>query len=136
MYYIQMMSGFIFGQLFFMAICSYFIQKKLPNIDYFAAFKVYFKAEFGGFVVAISFVFLLLFVLSDFIDLTLTRQELLEKKETLTKFELIQKYFKSFSAVLGIFGQIIPFIALKKGLKAIRDYSKQNGLDDVQTDKI
>lgn len=135
MYYMLLLIGFIVGQLLFMAICSYYLQKDLPNIEYIKAFKIFFNKEFGGFVVALCFVFVLLFVLPDFINLNLTKQQLMEK-ENLTKVEQAQVYFRSLATLLGIFGQWIPFIVYKRGKKAIVDYSNKNGLDTSSIPQI
>lgn len=128
MYYSNLIIAFIVGQLFFTAICSFYLQKNLPNVDYWTAFKIFLKKEFGGLVVAISFVLMLLFVLPDFINLQMTREELL-KKENLTKVEQAQIWFKTIATAFGIFAQWIPFIVFKRGKKAIEDYAKQKGIE-------
>lgn len=126
MYYINALVAFTIGQFLFISICAYWLQKSIDNIDFPKAFTVFFHKEFGGFVVALAFTLALLFVLPDFINVNITRADLLQK-DKLTKFEEAQKWFRTIMTVIGVFAQWIPFVLFKKGKKALEDYANKIG---------
>lgn len=128
MYYLLVIAAVILGQTFTAAFLSWRHQISNDLIVYPTAFKVYIQKNIGTFVVIITFTSLVLFVLSDWMDLSLTRAELIAKGK-LTKVEAIQSKFKTYAAFYGIFAQWIASYFFKAGEKAIKDYGKQKGVD-------
>lgn len=116
-HYVEMFFGFILAQGLITSIMVYNYQKE-KNIDYGAALTAYFKAEVGYFIIGIVGILCIIFFLSDFVDLSITRQDLITKG-SLTWKENLQLYFKTASIFIGGFVQYIAFIYKKKGKDAI-----------------
>lgn len=116
-YYSQMFLAFLLAQLLIASIQVYNYQKD-KNIGYFTALKTYFAAELGYFIIGLLAIGCILFILSDFVDLSTTRADLLSKKD-LTWKEDLRLYFKTASLLLGGFVQYIAFVYKSKGKIAI-----------------
>lgn len=129
-YYLLLIIAVIIGQTFVAAVASWVFQRKNDNIGYWKAFKIYLHKEVGTFVVILSFTLLVMFVLSDWMDLTTSRAELI-KKGALSKFENAQKNFRTYAAVYGVFAQWLAMLFFKGGQKAIENYGKQKGIDNL-----
>ena len=102
-------------------VLAYYIKHffhKDKNIAYGTALTTYLKAEVGFFIIGVIGIASILFILSDFVDLSITREDLLTK-EGLNWKENLRLYFKTFSLLLGGFVQYIAFIYKKKGKVAI-----------------
>lgn len=127
-YYFLLLAAVIIGQTFTGCISAWFFQLKNDKIDYLTALKLYFRKEFGSFFVVLSFTVLLMFILSDWMNLNTSRAELLAKGE-LTKFEKAQVYFKTVAVIYGAFAQWIAYFFYKKGKTAIEQYGKKHGVD-------
>lgn len=122
-YYTLLIAAVALGQTFTAAVSSWVYQRRNENISYWVAFKLYLKKEIGTFAVILSFTLMLMFALSDFMDLTKTRAELMAKGE-LNKFETAQKFFRTVALVYGVFAQWIALRFFKEGKKAVLDYGK------------
>lgn len=116
-HYWQVALAFIIAQLLMASINVYLYQQKI-KIDYWAALKTYFSAELGYFIIGIFSILAIMFIMSDFIDLSVTRKDLLSK-ESLTWKENLQAYFKTCAFVVGAFVQYIAFKFKDKGKDAI-----------------
>lgn len=127
-YYFLLIAAVILGQTFTGCVSAWYYQRKNEAIGYGKALKVYFHKEIGTFAVIISFTLLVLFALSDWMDLTKTRAELLAKGE-LTKFEQAQKFFRTVAVIYGVFAQWAALYFFKKGKNAIEDYGKKEGVN-------
>lgn len=127
-YYFLLLMAVIIGQTFTAAIAAWIFQRSNDAIDYFTALKLYLKKEFGSFAVIISFTVLLMFILSDWMDLSVTRADLLAKGQ-LTRFEQAQAKFKTVAVIYGAFAQWVAYFFYKKGKTAIEEYGKKNGID-------
>lgn len=127
-YYIILLLAVVLGQTFLAAMSAWVFQRKNEAISYKKALELYFKKEVGTFFVIISFTLLLMFVLSDYMDLTKTRAELIAKGE-LNRFEQAQKFFRTVAVLYGVFAQWLAYLFYKGGKKAIEDYGKTKGID-------
>lgn len=127
MYYALLVLAFVIGQTFFATVCAWYLQKDLPNISYWQALIIYFKKEMGGFVVAVSLLTILLFILPDFMNLRVSTAEL-QQKGVLTKIEMAQKYFRTVAVAFGVCAQWLAFYLFKRGKKGIEDASKKAGV--------
>lgn len=116
-HYVIMFLGFILAQLLITSIMVYHYQKE-KNISYGSALTAYMKAEIGYFIIGIIGISTILFILSDFVDLSITRKDLLTK-ESLTWKENLRLYFKTASILIGGLVQYIAFVYNKKGKIAI-----------------
>lgn len=116
-HYYQTLIAFFLAQLLVASVMVYNYQKE-KNINYWTALVAYFKAEVGYFIIGIIGIFAILFILSDFIDLSITRTDLLSK-EHLSWKENLQLYFKTTALFVGGLVQYIAFIYKSKGKKAI-----------------
>lgn len=117
MHYAEMLLAFALAQLLMAAIMVYDYQKE-KNIDYHIALRTYFKAEVGYFIIGLLGISCVLFIVSDFVDLSITRKDLLTK-ESLNWKENLRLYFKTASLFVGGFVQYIAFVWKKKGKAAI-----------------
>lgn len=128
-YYLLLLLAVVIGQLFTAAVSIWIFQKDNPNINYFRAVKVYFNKELATFVVIFTFTLLLMFILSDWMDLNVTQFDLRTKTQ-LTKFEAIQAKYRTYAALYGVFAQSIALLFFRKGKQAIQEYGKKQGFDD------
>jgi len=135
-YYLLLFVAVIIGQSFFASIVTWYYQRNNPMISYRKAFGIYLKKEVGTFIVITCFTLLLMFILSDYMDLTKTRAELIAKGK-LNRFESIQKSFRTYAVIYGVFAQFFAVLFYKGGIKAITDFGKEKGIDVevLQNDK-
>ena len=116
-HYLIMLLGFFLAQLLMVSIMVYNYQKE-KDVPYLVALRTYLKAELGFFIIGLLGISSVLFILSDFIDLSVTKKDLLTIEGKSLKQNL-QLYFKTASFVIGGFIQYIAFIYKKKGKAAI-----------------
>lgn len=116
-HYWIVLCAFLLAQSLMASIMVYNYQKA-KEISYVNALFTYLKSEFGFFVVGIMGILTILFILSDFIDLSVTRHDLLSIKN-LTWKQNLQLYFKTTSFFLGAFVQYLAFKFKDKGKDAI-----------------
>lgn len=116
-HYFDMLLAFLIAQLLMASINVYTYQLN-KSIDYWSAVKAYFKAEIGYFIIGLLAVCAVLFVLSDLIDLSVSRKDLLNKT-SLTWKENLQLYFKTSALFIGAFVQYMAFKFKEKGKAAI-----------------
>jgi len=111
-HYAMMFVGFVLAQLLITSIMVYHYQKE-KNISYGSALTAYMKAEIGYFIIGVIGILVILFILSDYVDLSITRKDLLTKGG-LTWKENLRLYFKSLSIFIGGMVQYIAFVYNKK----------------------
>ncbi len=128
-YYFFVLLAVVLGQTFLACIVVAIYQRKNPNINFFKGLKVYLVKEVGTFMTIVMFTCLVLFVLPDWMDLSLSREDLLSKAE-LTKFEAAQAKFRTYAAGYGVFAQWIAFIFYKGGVHAILNFGKSKGVHE------
>lgn len=115
--YIQLFFGVIIGQLLITTVMVYGYQKE-KNITWGEALTVYVKAEIGYYVIAAVGLIAALFILSEFIDLSLKKEDL-RSQTALSLKQKLQLYFKTGSLLLGMFIQYVVFKVKDKGKAAI-----------------
>lgn len=125
--YVIIAVGWLLGQLGYAVVSAYMIQRKLEGIDYGKALRIYFRKEVGSFAMAFAALLIAMFIASDFIDIRVTRADLLDK-EVLTLKEKIIVFFRTSSVVFGAFCQHGIYLAFRKGKKAIEEYADKNKL--------
>lgn len=124
-HYVQLFFGFLIGQFLMMSLNVYDFQKK-KDISYRNALAAYAAAEIGYFVIAGLGLIALLFILSDYIDLSVTKNDL-KSLESLDWKQKLQLYFKTGSLFLGAFIQYLTFKFRSVGKKAI-----DNAINSIQ----
>jgi len=124
-----MLIAFVLGQLGYASVSVYIIQNKIANVSYWEAMRQYFKKEVGSFVMAACGWAIVMFIASDWVDVTVTKKDLLVKESLTIKDKLII-YQRSIATGLGAFIQHIIYVAFKRGKKAIHDYAQKNNVDD------
>jgi hypothetical protein len=130
--YIILAVGWLVGQIAYAAVSVYILQKDVVGIDYRQAAKVYAGKEIGSFVMAFSFLLVMLFIFPDFFDPSVSRADL-RNKEALTIAERFIVYLRVSSVVCGGFSQHILFVIFKRGKKAIHDYAVKNQIESNAT---
>jgi hypothetical protein len=128
MYYLILIAAVIIGQTFTAAYLSWKYQTANDLIDYPKAFKLYINKNIGTFAVIVTFTLIVLFVLSDWMDMTMTKQQLLSLEKR-TRFQEAQLKFRTVAIVYGVFAQLIASLLYKGGELAIKNYGKQKGID-------
>jgi hypothetical protein len=116
-HYFIVLAAFLLAQALMASIMVYNYQKD-KNIPYGQALYAYLKAEVGFFIIGLIGILGVCFLLSDYIDLSLTKADLVSQEKRTWKV-VLQLYFKTCSFVLGGFIQYIAFIYKKKGKIAI-----------------
>ena len=124
-YYIQAFVGLMLGMALMASINIYFFQQK-KDITWMNAARAYWVAEIGFYVVGMFGAAVVLFIMSEFIDLNITKEDL-RHKESITAKENIQKHFKTVMAFIGMFIQYIAFQVRKRGKTAIDNAVKSVG---------
>lgn len=134
-YYLLLWVAVIIGQLFFAVAAVWVWQKKNPNINYFQALKVYFEKEVGTYTLVLAATIIISFILSDWMDLSISKQELMSKNE-LTRFEYWQAKFRTAATIFGTFAHLLAAIFFKSGKEAIVKFGRSKGvnLSEEETD--
>lgn len=115
--YLIVMMAFFLAQALMASLMVYNYQKE-KNITYPMAMKTYFKAELGYFIIGFIGILCVCFLLSDWIDLSITKQDLQNIAHRNLK-ENLQLYFKTGSFIISSFIQYIAFKYRDKGKDAI-----------------
>lgn len=123
--YIQLFLGVLIGQGLMTSILVYNYQKKL-EIPYRKAVAAYLAAEVGFYVIGAFGLLALLFIMSEFIDLNITKEDLRSITAKSWKEDL-QLYFKTASLLVGLFVQYIAFKVRSVGKVAIDNASAKLG---------
>lgn len=116
-HYFTVLLAFLLGQLLITSIQVYIYQKD-KHIEWLPAMQAYMKAEMGYFIVGFSTVLCICFILPDWIDLSITKEDLKSMANKTWK-ENLQLYFKTASLIIGSFAQLIAFKFKDKGKTAI-----------------
>lgn len=130
--YISLLIVAVFlAQAFIAAMAVYRVQLSNDKITYRQALHLYFKANMARYVLVAVCVLILSFILSDYMDLSLTRADLRAKGiDALNRVERIQLYFKSYAIGVGAFIEVLAVLLYKAGFKSIIDFGKSKGLSD------
>lgn len=123
--YSQLFFGVIIGQGLMTSILVYYYQKEL-KIPYWKAVGAYLGAEIGFYVIGAFGLLALLFIMSEFIDLNITKEDLRSITAKSWK-ENLQLYFKTASLLVGLFVQYIAFKVRSVGKVAIDNASAKLG---------
>lgn len=123
-HYLTITIGWVIGQICYAAVSVYILQKN-KNIKYWGAWAAYGKSELGNFVIAFSALLLILFIANDFLDINITKQDLLNKQQLNLKEKIIL-YQRTAATGIGAFSQHLLYIAFKRGKKEIDKVAKEN----------
>jgi hypothetical protein len=118
--------GWAVGQFAVLAILIYVSQKKLDNMGYFQAAKIYLTKEFGNVVIGLAGLFVMLFIFPDFFDINIKRADLYNKPALSWKEKIIW-YQRTLIVVVGGLIQLILTTAFNKGAKAVQAVSDKIG---------
>jgi len=133
-YILLLIVAVFLAQAFIAAFAVYVKQLSNDNIKYGQALQLYFRSNMARYVLVAVCVLILSFIMSDYMDLSLTRADLRAKGiDTLNRIERIQLYFKSWAIGVGAFIEVIAVLAYKAGFKSIIDFGKSKG---VSADEI
>lgn len=127
-YYLLLLLAVIIGQSFWASATVWYHQNQNENLNFFKALIVYFKKEVGSYVVVLLLTILIMFVLSDYMDLNVSRADLIAKG-SLSKWENAQKMFRTYASEYGVFAQLVASLFYKGGVQAIMKYGKSHGIE-------
>lgn len=116
-HYIDVIFAFLLAQALMTSLMVYDYQKQ-KNIGWWGSMKAYIAAEIGYFIIGLVGIISFCFILSDFIDLSLTKAELVSISERNWK-QTLQLYFKTGAFGISLFIQYIAFKVRDKGKNAI-----------------
>lgn len=129
-YILELVTSVFLAQMFIAALAVYWKQLKNENIDYWKAVPLYFKANSGRYVLVAVCVLIACYLLSDYMNLKLTRKELLSKGwKELTRTEQIQLRFRTVTICLGAFIEVIAVLLYKAGFKSIIEFGQSKGVN-------
>jgi len=118
--YIIIFFGSILGMLLLTTVKSVYIQKGSKySLDFYSAFKVYTTKHTGPIIVGFLVVFIAMFVLPD--SLALAQSGKLTGTKYSQVVEGILDRLRLFSVALGVVGQGLGFIIVRKGEKFLRE---------------
>lgn len=123
--YFIIFCGWIIGQYCTTVICAYLLQINKEGINFPQSVAVYSKKEMGSFFIAFGGLLVLMFICSDFIDPSITREMLLHK-EKLSYVDKAILYSRTFSVAYGMFCAVLLLVIFKKGIKGINEYAEKN----------
>lgn len=130
--YLIIFLGWLIGQATFTVISSYLLQRNKPGIDYPTAIKVFLTSELGNYAIAFVGLIIAMFIMKDYIDPHVTREQLQEiQHKTFVQNALF--YSRTFSVAYGVFCPMLLLMWFKKGINAIKEYSDKN---NIQVDNI
>ncbi len=127
-YYLLLWVAVVVGQLFFTTVAVWVWQRKNPYINYVPALKKYVNKEVGTYIVIFFTTLLLMFILQDWMNLNISKAELLVK-EKLTRFEAAQMKFRTYATGYGVFAHLIALIVYRGGKNAIEQFGKSKNID-------
>lgn len=127
-HYLIIVGGWLVGQFVYAACSIYSLQNK-RDITYWKAAQLYLSSEIGSFILAFSGLLVLLFIANDFVDVKITRADLLNKAALTWKEKLIV-YQHCSAFVLGMLSQHLIYAVFKKGKKKIEEYEIENSIQD------
>lgn len=122
-YYWIVLFGTLLGQLFVASVAVYVWQMKNPKVDYLTACGIYINKQIGSFVIILTFVFLILFCLSEWLNLNQTRSEILTRQQ-LNLVDRVQAFFKTSSVIFGIGVHWLALRFFKNTKWLIQNYGK------------
>ena len=129
-YILLLVMGVLLAQMFITAMAVWIQQSKNPNINWIKAMKLYVAANSGRYILVAVLILILCFVLSDWMDLSLTHDDLIKKGiASLSRAEKIQLQFKTYTIGIGSFIEVIAVVFYKTGFKQIIDFGKSKGID-------
>ena len=122
--YLTVVLAFLLGQFVTTSVVVYKLQKE-KQVNYFSALAAYLKAEIGWFIIGLAGISCIMFIMSDFVDLTIKKADLLSKEHLSYKEKLIV-YFRTSALIVGTFVQLIAFNFLKKGKEKISAFADKD----------
>ena len=129
-YTFLLIAGVFLAQMLVAGLAVWWEQNKNPNINYWKAMQMYLRKNFGRYIVVAVSTLILCFIMSEYMNLSLTREDLLKKGVSeLTRTEKIQLNFKTWSIVVGTFIELLATIFYRAGFKAIADFGRSKGAD-------
>lgn len=118
------------AQAFIAALAVYAAQLKNPDVNFAQAIRAYAKANSARYVLVAVCVLIICFVLSEYMNLSLSHADLVKKGfKELTRIEKIQYNFKTYSIAVGAFIELIAVVFYKAGFNTIINYGKEKGVD-------
>lgn len=118
------------AQAFIAALAVYFAQLKNNEINFAQAIRTYAKSNLARYVLVAVCVAIISFLLSEYMNLSLSRADLLKKGfKELTRTEKIQLHFKTYAVCVGAFIELIAVIFYRAGFNSIAKFGKEKGAD-------
>jgi nicotinamide riboside transporter PnuC len=124
----KLFFGIMIAQALVTGIGVYIWQLKNSNIEYWQAVRLYYKKSKGRYVIVLLATIALMFMLTDWMNLNMTRAELLAKG-ALTRTEKIQLQFKTWALGIGSVIEVAAMLFYRGAIQAILNFGKSKGID-------
>ncbi len=126
--YVVIATGWAIGQAAYACKKSWDIQRKNPDVDFKHALKMHFSKETASFVFGAVMLTLGLFVVTDYVDLDITKQDL--KNAEVSKWKgIIITYLRTSSVVFGYICQNLGYFMFGRSEKILRDRAEKEGVE-------
>ena len=120
--------GWLLGQVLYACKKSWDIQKKTVSLSFKDALELHFKKETASFAFATALLLTAIFVLPDFINLDVTKEELKNTEAAKWKYYLIN-FLRGIAVVFGYFCQNLGYFFFGRSEKYINQTAKKDGID-------
>jgi hypothetical protein len=126
--YVVIVLGWLLGQAAYACKKSWDIQRKTPDIDFRHALKLHFSKETASFAFASIMLFIGLFVITDFVDLDVTKEDLKNMEAAKWKVYLIN-FLRTSTVLFGYICQNLGYFLFGRSEKILRDRASKEGVD-------
>jgi hypothetical protein len=126
--YVVIVLGWLLGQAAYACKKSWDIQRKNENTDFKNALKMHFSKETASFAFASIMLLIGLFVITDFVDLDVTKEDLKNTEAAKWKVYLIN-FLRTSTVLFGYICQNLGYFLFGRSEKILRERAAKEGVD-------
>lgn len=126
--YVILVIGWFLGQLAYAFKKSWEIQKRMPKVTFKQALQMHFTKETASFAFGVLMLFIGLFILPNFINMDLTKDDLKNMEAAKWKVYLIN-FLNSVSVVFGYLCQNLGLFFFGKSEKLLEAQAQKEGIN-------
>ncbi len=125
--YVILALGWILGQAAYLCVKSWDIQKKNESVDFKHALSLLFSKETAAWFFGFVMLLIIMFVLSDFIDLNITKEDVKNMEVAKWKVYLIN-FQRTVAVVFGFVCQRFGYAFFGRTEKILKDRAEKEGV--------
>jgi hypothetical protein len=126
--YLIIITGWFLGQAAYACKKSWDLQKRNDKLSFKEALKMHFTKETGAFAFGSIMLLIAMFVISDFINLDVTKQELKNMEAAKWKIYLIN-FLRGISVLFGYLCQNLGYFLFGRSEKILRQRATSEGVN-------